>query len=159
MVGDSMIKDVYGWELSGREEKVVVKHFSGSTTEDMKTYIQPPVKKDPDRVIIHVGINDLRSSQDLETVAKNIIDIAKNSTTDKNEILVSSIVPRRDNLNGKGRQVNNILQKLCVENNFAYMNHESIKSLQHCNYGGLYLNTAGSKILAENFILALSRQT
>ena len=39
--------------------------------------------------------------------------IAKNSTINKNEILVSSIVPRQNNLNGKGRQVNNILQKLC----------------------------------------------
>ena len=35
IVGDSMIKDVYCWELSDTEEKVVVKHFSGSTTEDM----------------------------------------------------------------------------------------------------------------------------
>ena len=109
IVGDSMIKDVYGWELSDREEKVVVKHFSGSTIEDMKTYIQAPLKRDPDRVIIHVGTYDSRSSQDPETIAKNIIDIAKNSTANKNEILVSSIVPRRDNLNGKGRQVNNIL--------------------------------------------------
>ena len=139
---------------------MVVKHFSGSTTENMKTYIiQPPLKRDPDRVIIHVDTNDLRSSQDPETIAKNIIDIAKNSTTNKNEILVSSIVPRRDNLNGKGRQVNNILQKLCVENDFAYVNHDIIKPPQHCNYGGVHLNTAGSKILAENFILALSRQT
>ena len=48
IVDDSMIKDVYGWELSDREEKVVVKHFSESTTEDMKTYIQPPLKCDPD---------------------------------------------------------------------------------------------------------------
>ena len=111
IVGDSMIKDVYGWELSDREEKVVVKHVSGSTTEDMKNYIQPPLKCDCDRVIIHVGTNDLRSSQDPVTIAKNIIDIAKNSTTNNNEISVSSIVPRRDNLNGKGRQVNKILQK------------------------------------------------
>ena len=79
--------------------------------------------------------------------------------TNKNEILVSSIVPRRDNLNGKGRQVNNILQKLCVENNFAYVNHDNIKPRKHCNYEGVHLNTAGSKILTENFILALSRQT
>ena len=105
IIGDSMIKDVYGWELPDREEKLVVKHFSGSTTEDMKTYIQPPLKRDPDRVIIHVGTIDLRFSEDLKTIAKNIIDIAKNSTTGKNEILVSSIVPRRDNLNGKRRQV------------------------------------------------------
>ena len=101
----------------------------------------------------------MRFSQDLETIAKNIIDIAKNSTTNKNEILVSSIVPRRDNLNGKGRQVYNIFQKICVENNFAYVNHDSIKPRKYYNYGAVHLNTAGSEILAENFILALSRQT
>ena len=89
-----MIKDVYGWKLSDREEKVVVKYFSGSTTEDMKTYIQLPLKRNPNRVIIHVGKNDLRSSQDPETIVKNIIDIAKNSTTNNNEILVSSLVPQ-----------------------------------------------------------------
>ena len=108
----------------------------------MKTYIQPPLKRDPDRVMIHVGKNDLRSSQDPETIAKNIIDIAKNSSTNKNEILVSRIVPRQDNLDSKGRQANNILQKLCMENNFVYVNHDSIKSRQHCNYGGVHLNTA-----------------
>ena len=43
IVGYSMIKDVYGWALSDKEEKVVVKHFSGSKIEDMKTYIQPPL--------------------------------------------------------------------------------------------------------------------
>ena len=142
IVGESMIKDIYDWELSDREEKGDVKYFSGSTKEDMKTYIQPPLKRDPDRVMIHVGKNDLRSSQDPETIAKNIIDIAKNSSTNKNEILVSRIVPRQDNLDSKGRQANNILQKLCMENNFVYVNHDSIKSRQHCNYGGVHLNTA-----------------
>ena len=39
------------------------------------------------------------------------------------------------------------------------MNHGNIKTRQHCSYGNFHLNTAGSKILAENFILALSRQT
>ena len=117
---------------------MVVKHFSRSSTEDMK----PPLKRDPDGVIIHVGTNDL--SQAPETFAKNIIDIVKNSTTKKNQILVSSIVPQRDNLNGKGCQKNNILQKLCVENSFAYVNHDNIKPQQYCNYGGVHLNTASS---------------
>ena len=39
------------------------------------------------------------------------------------------------------------------------MNHDNIKPRQHCNYGGVHLNTAISNILTENFILALSRQT
>ena len=38
------------------------------------------------------------------------------------------------------------------------MNHDNIKPRKHCNYGGVHLNTAGSKILAENFILARSRK-
>ena len=39
IVGDSMVKDNYGWELSDNNKKVVVKHFSRSPTEDMMTYI------------------------------------------------------------------------------------------------------------------------
>ena len=35
IVGDSMVKDIYGWELSDNYENVVVKQFSGSTTEEM----------------------------------------------------------------------------------------------------------------------------
>ena len=46
IVGDSIIRDVYGWELSEREEELVVKHFSRLTTEDMKNDIQPPLKRD-----------------------------------------------------------------------------------------------------------------
>ena len=38
------------------------------------------------------------------------------------------------------------------------MNHDNIEPRQHCSYGGAHLNTADSKILANNFILALSRQ-
>ena len=51
------------------------------------------------------------------------------------------------------------MQKLCVENNFACVNRDNIQPRQHWSYGGVHLNTTGSKVLAENFILALSRQT
>ena len=72
-----MVKDIYGWELSDNYEKVVVKQFSGSTTEDMMTYIKPPLKYNPDRFIFHVGINDLRSDQDCETIVRNVADVVK----------------------------------------------------------------------------------
>ena len=60
-----------------------MKHFSGSTTEDMMTYIKPPLKRNSDRFIIHVGTKDLRSNQDLETIARNIAEVACNSKIDK----------------------------------------------------------------------------
>ena len=59
IVGDSMVKDIYGWELSYNNEKVVVMHFSGSTTEDMMAYIKPPLKRNPDRFIIHCTKNEV----------------------------------------------------------------------------------------------------
>ena len=46
-----------------------------------------------------------------------------------------------------------------MENNFVYVNNDNVKPRQHCNYGGIHLNTLGSKILADNFILALNTLT
>ena len=69
MITAIMVNDIYGWELSHYYEKVVVKQFSGLTTEDMMTtYIKPPLKYYHDHLIIHVGTNDLRSNQDRETI-------------------------------------------------------------------------------------------
>ena len=36
ILGDSIIKDVKGWELTDDSNKVVVKSFSGATTSQMK---------------------------------------------------------------------------------------------------------------------------
>ena len=137
-----MVKDINGWELSDNHKKVVVKQFSGSTTDDMMTYIKPPLKCNPDRFIIHVGTNDLRSDQDHETIVRNVVDVADNSKTDTNKILVSSIVPQRDNLNGRVRQFI-FLKKFCMEDDFAYVNHGNIKPRQYYNYGGIHLNNLG----------------
>ena len=65
-----MVNDIYGLELSDNNEKVVVKHFSRSTNADMMIYIKPLLKCNPDRFIIHVGTNDLRSNQDPEILIK-----------------------------------------------------------------------------------------
>ena len=67
-----------------------MKHFSGSTTEDMVTYIKPPPKRDPDRFMIHAETNDLRSNQDPETIARNITEVANNRKTDTNNFKCSS---------------------------------------------------------------------
>ena len=83
-----------------------MKQFIGSTTEDMMTYIKPPLKCNPDCFIIFVGTNDLRSDHDRETIVRNIVYVANNSKTDINKILISSIFPRRDNLNSNVCQVN-----------------------------------------------------
>ena len=72
----------------------------------MMTYIKPPLERNPDRFIIHVGTNNFRSNQGSEIIARNIVEIANHSKTDTNKVLISSIVPWRDNLEGKCRHVN-----------------------------------------------------
>ena len=62
-------------------------------------------------------------------------------------MLISSIVPRRDHLNGKGRQVNRFLKKFCMENDFVHVNHGDIKPREHCYYGGRHLKIPCSKVL------------
>ena len=46
-----------------------------------------------------------------------------------------------------------------MENDFVYDIHDNIKLRQHCNYDGIHLNTLGSKILADNFVLPLNALT
>ena len=58
---------------------------------------------------------------------RNVVDVASNSKTDINKMLISSMVPRRDSLNGKVRQLNIFLKKFCKKNDFAYVNHDNIK--------------------------------
>ena len=76
-----MVNDIYGRELSDYE-KVVVKHFSGSTTEDMMIYIKPTLKRNPDCFIIDVGTNNLTSNWDPETIESNIVEVTIYSKAD-----------------------------------------------------------------------------
>ena len=72
------------------------------------------------RVINHVGTNDWRYSQDPQAIPKSIIDIDKNAKNNKNDILILSIIPRRDNSIAKGRQVNEFLEKPYEKNKFTF---------------------------------------
>ena len=76
-LGDSIIQNLQGYKL-GKEtnQRVVVKSFSGATTQDMKSYIQPKINSAPDRICLHTGMNDLKSKT-LNDVANAIVDLAK----------------------------------------------------------------------------------
>ena len=57
-----MIKYVKCWELSTGQQNVSVKSFSGATVDDMSDFLKPTLRKHPDKLIIHVGTNDIRKS-------------------------------------------------------------------------------------------------
>jgi len=64
IIGDSIIKDVKGWQLSkSTKERIVVNPFPGATSDDMSNYVIPSVQRKPNRIILHVGTNDLKSKK------------------------------------------------------------------------------------------------
>ena len=105
VVGDSIVKKVKGWELSTKDDLFVVRSFPGAKTDDMESYIKPTLKNKPERIIIHCGTNDLKNSTP-QSIAENILSLAKSSQQENNTVLVSSIVPRNDHLDKKGKEVN-----------------------------------------------------
>ena len=64
------MQHVHGWELSNKD-KVVVKSFSGATTEDMEDYGKPIILKEPENLILHVGTNDLKFMDPVQLTESN----------------------------------------------------------------------------------------
>ena len=78
--GDSMIKRVHGWKIARKVgHRVVVKAFPGATTSDMEHYMKPALAKDPQRFILHMGTNDLKSNlrPNPNQIADSILDLAR----------------------------------------------------------------------------------
>ena len=94
-----IVNDVKGWKLSDEKNRVVVKHFSGAKTKDMESYIIPTLKQNLETIIIQSGTNDLKSDSSPEEIARDIINLTTSCKTQNNKVILSSIVPRYDNLN------------------------------------------------------------
>ena len=69
-----------------------------------KIWSQPAIERDPSSVILHCGRNDLKT--DPKKIAENIITLAKSMKTDKNNVIISELTPRNDQLNKKAKEVN-----------------------------------------------------
>ena len=108
----------------------------------MKSYVVPAKRHENDLIILHFGTNKSE-----EEIATEIVDLAIEMKTTTNEVMISSIAPRNDNLNPKGINVNKILVSLCKSINFHFIdNNFNIKKDKHLNTGGLHLNEAGTFI-------------
>ena len=74
--------------------------------------------------------------------------------TDTNEIMISGLTMRNDNLQVKGMKVNDFLKIKSSQLGFGYIDNNNLKQI-HLNPKGLHLNFKGSEALARNFINAI----
>ena len=159
VLGDSLLKDIEQHRVRKglqNNEKVYVKHFSGATPNHMHSYVKPSKDFNNELVILHCGTNDLRSEKQPLEIANEIMDLASEMKTNINEVMVSGIVQRRDKLNDKGKQVNQLLQSSCISKNFHFIDNSNINPEYHLNNSGLHLNTRGTHTLGSNFVHAIN---
>ena len=102
-----------------------------------------------------MGTNDLRQPKEAKVIAKEIVELAIETKNEINEIMVSGIVPRRDNLNEKAKEVNTCLQELCGNYNFHFINNDNVNKDTDLNLSGLHLNYEGTYVLCGNFVEAI----
>ena len=95
-------------------DKIYIKSFSGATTDAMVDYVKPSLRYNPDLLILHTGVNNLRSKESPEVIAEDIVNLARDIKTNLNDIVVSGLVSRNDDLKYKGEQVNEYLIIICA---------------------------------------------
>ena len=75
IAGDSLVRDLKGWLMS-RSKFVKVFTFSGATTEDVRSYLVPLIKKKPGHIILNIGTDD-PTGDTPEGVVEKILGLAK----------------------------------------------------------------------------------
>ena len=155
VAGDSLVKNVIGAKMSSidTDNFFVVKPFPGATVEDMNDFINPLIRKKPDKMILHVGTNNLKSSSP-KVVAESILKLVTRikEASPNTAVGISALLVRNDNheLAVKVNLVNNILRGYSINANISYLGNANINS-SHLNSRGLHLNSIGSSILQDNF--------
>ena len=151
ILGDSMVKDVDGYLLTGsinRKFILKVRPFSSAKTIDMEDYTKP-TKRDfnPDLYIKHAGTNDLALDDTPEVISSSIIGTAKSLMTEKNKIV---IVPRGDKYKEKVEILSKVLNEAFSKENIPVINHNNIDPKRHLNRSKLHFNNFGNSIFVKN---------
>ena len=124
---------------------------------NMTDFIKPILRKKPEKVILHIGTNNLRKD-DGKSVADGIINLAQSIQRQcpDIEIVVSGIITRSDDVSAssKVREANELVKTMCNQNDWNFIPNTNIKS-KHLNARGLHLNRSGSLLLQNNFKLAI----
>ena len=108
------------FDLNTKASNVSVRSFSGATIEDMKDYSMPLLRKEPNVIIIHVGMNNIRTDKPsiivdkLVKLQEHIIKIAPST-----RVVLSTIIRRHDykqeQLDKKIIETNSLLAVACKQ--------------------------------------------
>ena len=112
ILGDSMMKKLNGFLLTRKLSHT--QPFSSAKVRCMHDHVKPTVRHiNPDHIILYYGANHLSSDRTASQIARSIIQVAFSLKSQDNKISIFLIVPRNENLNNKGNEVNSRLIHMC----------------------------------------------
>ena len=139
----------------GKNKQVHIRTFSGACIEDMDHYVKPSLNKNPKKVIIHAGTNNIPKDEPELIVSKASKLGEYIERTSNAKVIISSIIVRNDDrLNPKIEATNNMLQNVCVTRKWQFIQNSNI-SKTDLNASGLHLSASGTSLLGKNFIACM----
>ena len=134
-----------------------VRSFPGAKVRCLYDYAKPTMRDfNPNRIILHVGTNDLNSEKTSSQTANSIIDLRNSLNTDNYDITLSLTAPRADNLN-KATEVNKRLVNTCNQRQNKFINHsDDIQPERHVNDNKIRLNRYRTIVFAKKVTKFLS---
>ena len=158
IIGDSMIKKIDGYLLTSsinHKYLVKVRPFLAAKSVDMLDYVKPiqTIQRDlePEAYAIHIGTNNLNTDNTPNEIFSEMLRLIKELKTDKNKVVVSTIIPRGDTYNAKAEKVNTLLKEFCDNNGVDTISHDNINVKKHLNKGKLHLNNKDISSFVRNF--------
>ena len=154
IVGDSMIKELKGFELAksiGHKKAVKIRSHPSAQIRCLVDHIQPIIRNnDTEHVLLHIGTNDLKSEKTPVQICHDIIHLTSVIRDKGIKVSISGIIQRNDQLNNKVLLVNDSLKKICESIGITFINNGNIRPDLHLNASKLHLNRRGNSILIGN---------
>ena len=88
ILGVSIVNGIKAWKISTRTCKVVLKHFSGAKTKDMKSHIIVKGEENLDNIILHTRTNDLKTIDTPEEITMGIINLEMTHKTGTKRVFI-----------------------------------------------------------------------
>ena len=86
-----------------------------------------------------------------DEIANEIVEFGTTIKTSESNVVVCSIVSKKDQINNKAKEVNENLKYKCEEHNLQLIQHHNINLFRQTNAEGSHLNIYGDKQLTRNF--------
>ena len=149
IVGDSIDNILQVPEF---QRSIKIKTNPGATTEDVIDYIKPYIRKKPDFLLVHSGINDLTNGiNTMIKIRKVVATVEEMDNKRKIKLGFSSIICREDvDKTDEIIAVNDKLQKYCLSKGLLFVDNSNIDA-SCLNRGKLHLNRQGISMLVDNF--------